>query len=64
MEGGMSYPRLFVAIAFYLHENNYYGWNRWPQSDAELIADGIVCVLIALAFVKKGATVNIIGGSQ
>lgn len=45
---------IFVcAIVFFITENQYFGWNGSPKSDAELIADGIVVLLFALAFLGK-----------
>ena len=39
-----------LAFLFFMHQNQYFGWNKQPQSDTELIADGITYLLIALAF--------------
>ena len=39
-----------IAIAFGLFETAYFGWNWAPKSDAEVMADGIALVLLALAF--------------
>jgi hypothetical protein len=45
--------RVFVlASAFGLIETAYFGWNMTPQSEAELICDGITLVLFALAFLR------------
>ncbi len=38
-----------VVVEFFIKQNKYFGWNVNPQSDAELIADGIVLLLISLA---------------
>lgn len=48
----MNWPIWFLAAIFWFNENRYFGWNGWPQSDAELICDGIVCLLVALACLK------------
>jgi hypothetical protein len=39
----------FVAACFWWEQNEYFGWNRLPQSDAELIADGITIILVSIA---------------
>lgn len=38
-----------TAASFFFLQNQYFGWNAWPKSDAELICDGITMVIIALA---------------
>lgn len=43
---------LFCALAFFFEQNQYFGWNGRPKSDAELIADGITILLIALSFIR------------
>ena len=40
---------LILAIIFWWHQNRYFGWNGMPKSDAELIADGLTFVLVAMA---------------
>ena len=40
---------LFLALWFWVLENNYFGWNRHPQSAEEMICDGLVFVILALA---------------
>lgn len=44
---------LLLAIFFGFVETAYFGWNMTPQSDAEIICDGIVFVLVALSFVAR-----------
>ena len=44
----MSYWWHVVPITFFIMENNYYGWNEKPMSDAELIADGLVFLMFIL----------------
>ena len=39
-----------LAFLFFIHQNQYFGWHAKPQSDAELIADGIVYLLLAMMF--------------
>jgi ammonia channel protein AmtB len=41
-----------LAIVFAGLSNAYFGWNWRPKSDAEMICDGIVFVLVAIAASK------------
>lgn len=41
-----------VALAFGLLETWYFGFNIFPGSDAEIICDGIVAVIFAMAFIR------------
>ena len=44
-----------LPLSYFLSQNNYYGWNRIPKSDSELIVDGITLLLIVLVrIVQKG----------
>ena len=45
----MSGWRFFIAAVFWVMQNGYFGWHWSAQSDAELITDGIVMLLLALA---------------
>ena len=47
----MNVPIIVVATVFWMFETHYFGWNMNPQSDAELICDGIVAVIFAMAFI-------------
>lgn len=38
-----------LAIVFEIASNAHFGWNWTPQSDAELICDGIALVLVVVA---------------
>ena len=40
---------LAMALFFAFWQNAYFGHNAFPRSDAELMADGVVLVLTALA---------------
>lgn len=40
-----------APIAFFIEQNNYFGWNSRPQSQAELIADGINILIIVLSLI-------------
>lgn len=48
----MNWTVFLIACIFGWIETNHFGWSWAPKSDAELIADGIVFLIIALAFVK------------
>ena len=39
----------FIGICWGVFENQYFGWNSLPQSNAELLADGLAFLLMALA---------------
>lgn len=41
----------WVAVLWGLIEGDYFGWHFIPQSDAELICDGIAFLILAMAFV-------------
>lgn len=43
----------FIALLFFVEENQFYGWNHWPKTGGELIADGIFCLLMALAYLGE-----------
>jgi len=57
----MKYLTWLLPLGFYIHQNNYFGWNLLPKSDAELIADGIVYLLIVLVgiFCKADFGINV-----
>ena len=38
-----------VPVFYYWHMNSYFGWNLKPSSDAEVIADGVLLLLVLLA---------------
>jgi hypothetical protein len=46
---------LAIAAVWFIHLNNYFGWNRKPQSGTELIADGLFLLILALAFLVRRA---------
>lgn len=46
----MNWWIFFLAVLFFIEQNRYFGWNAFPQSDAELMADGIMLVIAALSF--------------
>ena len=41
--------RLFLWWMYFKSQNDYFNWNMKPQSDAELITDGIWVLLLMLA---------------
>jgi hypothetical protein len=43
---------LWVDLAYWVLLNKHFGWNGYPKSDNELLADGLSFVIFALAFVK------------
>jgi len=44
-----------VPLLYFVSQNNYFGWNGKAQSDAEIIADGIVLIM----FILVGILINI-----
>ncbi|MGI3042872.1 hypothetical protein [Shewanella algae] len=53
----MNLQIFFIGLFFGIAEIWYFGWNLTPQSDAEMICDGIALLILALAFiVPKRAT--------
>lgn len=52
----MNFIWYIVPLAYFFSQNNYYGWNHIPQSDSELIADGITLILIVLVHI--GTIIN------
>lgn len=55
----MNWP-LAIAIWFWIAETSYFGWNAWPQSDVEMVCDGIAMLLLSLSFVAKRKTQQVI----
>ena len=47
----VNWPILIMALAFGISKTRYFGWNMHPESDAEIICDGITMLIGALAFV-------------
>lgn len=46
---------VLIATFFGLWETGHFGWNEFPLSDAEVICDGITCLIFALAFVPSAS---------
>lgn len=42
-----------LAILFWWHQNQFFGWNWKPQSAAEVLADGLVAVLLAISIAVR-----------
>jgi hypothetical protein len=38
-----------LALLYALIETAHFGWNLWPKSGEEMICDGIVFILMAVA---------------
>ena len=49
----MNWPILILAQFFWVMETAYFGWDLSPGSDSELICDGLVVLITALAFLKR-----------
>ncbi len=47
----MKYFIGVIPISFFLEQNDYFGWNAIPQSDAELMVDGLTSIMILLALI-------------
>ncbi len=43
----------YVAASYFYSQNSYFGWNKWPQSDAEVISDGFAALLISIAVIQS-----------
>lgn len=48
----ITWPVLLIGVGFWWMETDYFGWNATPQSEAELICDGIAMLIQALAFLR------------
>ena len=47
---------LGLTIAYSIVETRYFGWNNLPQSEAEMVCDGIGLILLFISmimFVKR-----------
>ena len=51
----MNWQIALLAIGWTTFETAYFGWNWAPQSDAELMADCLGFLLMALAFIVPAA---------
>ncbi len=40
-----------VSFAFSFAETWYFGWNMWPNSDAEVVADMVSFAFLLLAYI-------------
>jgi hypothetical protein len=46
----LNWRVFWIGQAWWLFETCHFGWNFAPTSDAEIICDGIVALITALAF--------------
>lgn len=44
---------IVFALVFGSMQNSYFGWNLKPQSDAELVCDGLTILMLCLAMTVK-----------
>ena len=53
--------RVFLAVSYFVSQNNYYGWNAKPkpQSEMELLIDGIWILLLMLAVWPESKPVTV-----
>jgi len=49
----MNRTIFICAIIFGIIETAYFGWNFTPQSDAEMICDGITMIIASMAFLGR-----------
>ncbi len=59
MGRGLNLFVFTLAVMFLISQNQYFGWNKEPHSDAELMADGITFLLFALAFLGNSVSISI-----
>jgi len=51
---------ILISALFWLAETNYFGWNLSPQSDAELICDGLALLMLCIGLIPAAqVTVNV-----
>jgi len=41
--------RIYLFLAYFVSQNSYYGWHMKPQSELEVVSDGIHVLLLMLA---------------
>ncbi len=53
--------RILLWLSYFMAQNNYYGWHKKPESEMELLTDGIHILLLVLAVwpANKPATVKV-----
>jgi hypothetical protein len=54
----LNWIRWLLGLCFVFETYWYFGWHRWPKSDAEIICDGIGFVILALAVERKVPNAN------
>lgn len=53
----INWSRLFLAGWAFYFENNYFGWNRLPMSDAELVCDLMILFMLAMSISREPVNV-------
>lgn len=48
----MNWVIFVIGLVFAYEQNEYFGWHAWPQSDNELITDGIVLLIFAMSLLQ------------
>lgn len=48
----MDYRIMFLGLFFGGIETAYFGWNFTPQSEAEVVCDGIVILITAIGLLR------------
>jgi hypothetical protein len=46
----INMPIFGIALLYSWMETSAFGWNFFPSSTGEVLADGIACVLFAMSF--------------
>jgi len=49
----INWPIVALGVTWWYVETQFFGWNRKPESIAELFADGMVLAFFAAAFAFK-----------
>lgn len=44
---------IFIGIFYGLAETAHFGWNMFPESDAEMICDGIALLMTCMGFLAQ-----------
>jgi hypothetical protein len=55
----MAWMLYAIAIFYGYWVNRHFGWNWYPANDAELVADGIGLLLVALAVLTSAIERNV-----
>ena len=49
----MNLKIFFISISYWALETSYFGWNMTPQTDSEIICDGIAFLILSLSLYDK-----------